>query len=230
MRSKLILLIAMTVLLGACGPNVLKARGTVMHPLIKDSHEMAFIRVVTIVRKEPRIRNQHTIVGDYRKPYALGRLHEPAEIPKQVTNGDGLLFTVEIYSPYKDELVKPGSYTFWLELPDGRKVPGKLHRVWGLVDLTEKVTGGHMQTHLVVKDKAAGKAKAYQHWEEVENEYQLFWRKFRVVFVADDLITMDTKYVVFVVSGHQRERRYHFDFSRDPGDFLKESDIIILQK
>jgi len=212
----------MAAFLTACGPNVLKARGAVMHPLIKDSKELAHIRIVTIVRKEPRVKSEHTIVGNFRRPRALGWLHEPAEIPKQITDGSGLLISVEIFSPHKEELVHPKDYKFWLELPDGRKIRGKLHRVWRLVDLTEKVTGGSRRTHLVVRDKRAGTTQSYRHWEEVENDLGLFWRKFRVVFMAKVLITLDTKYVVFIVKGHQRERRYRFDFSTDPNDFLSE--------
>lgn len=223
-NTALIAALAMTGVLG-CGPNVLSAKGTVMNPLVKDSDEFAFIRRVTIVRKEPNVRNENTIVGDYRRPLLLGELHETAEIPKQVTDGSGLLITFEIFSPYKDELVGlTKNYTFWLELPDGRKIKGEPHRVWALRDLTEKVTGGSMRTHQVVIDKRAGTATALRHWEEVENEYQLFWRKIRVVFKARDLITMETPKIVAVVRGERRVRRYTFVFTTDPTDLMDKDE------
>jgi len=224
MKVKLILLYITAVFLLGCGPNVLKAKGTVMNPLVKDTNEMAFFRIVTIVRKEQNISAGHMIVGSNAKPMALSRLREPAEIPTQRTNGNGLLMTVEIYSPHKDELVKPKDYKFYLTLPDGRKIKGRLHRVWKLVDFTEKVTGGAMRRHLVVRDKRSGTTTSYSHWEEVENDYTLFWRKFRVVFLADDLITMDTKYIVFEVTGHQRTRQYTFKFETDPMKILTDEE------
>ena len=226
---KIALFLICTILI-ACGPNVLNAKGTVMHPLVKDNDELYFIRMVTISRKEPRLRGMHTIVGAYGKPRALGKLLEHAEIPKQHTNGNGLLVTVEIYSVYKDQLVKPQDYKFSLVLPDGRKIKGRLHRVWRLVDLSEKITGGSMRVHQVVRDKKSGSVQVYRHWEEVENDHQLWWRKFRVVFVTDKLITLDTKFVIFEVEGHQRLRRYTFKFTKDPIELMNEEEKKIYNK
>jgi len=60
----------------------------------------------------------------------------------------------------------------------------------------------------------------YKHVEEVENDFELFSRWGRIVFVAEGLMTLKTKYVVFVIKGFQRTRRYHFDFTLDPGEAM----------
>ena len=208
-----------------CGPNVLTAKGKVMNPLVKDSEELAFIRQVTIVRKEPRVKGAHLIVGNYRKPRALGELHETAELPHQYTDGDGLIATFEIYSIYKDELADfSENYTFWIVLPDGRRIKGETHRIWGLVNMTEKVTGGSMQPHLVVRDKSRGTTKTYHHWEEVENEYELFYRKARIIYKAKGLITLDTPKLVLEVHGGQRIRRYTFELTSDPTELMDKEE------
>lgn len=226
MRTFYILFASVLVsMLGACGPNILTAKGKVMNPLIKDSKELAFNRYVTIVRKEPRITGGHYIVGNYKKPRALDELHETAEIPPQNTDGTGLLVTFELYSVYKEELVHlTKNYTFWMILPDGRRIKGSPHRVWGLVNLSEKVSGGSMQRHLVVKDKRRGIVRSYSHWEEVENDYELFWRKIRVVFLSRDLITLETTGIVLEVHGEQRIRRYVVDFANDPTELMSEKE------
>lgn len=209
----------------SCGPNVLQAKGKVMNPLVKDSKELAFIRQVTIVRKEPSLKGRHIIVGVRGKPRAEGALHEIAEIPHQHTNGNGLLVTFEIYSIHMAELVDfKKTYTFWIVLPDGRRIKGEYHRLWKLKNLTQKVTGGSQRTHLVVRDKRSGTTTAYRHWEEVENEYQLYWRKVRIVFLAEDLVTLDTPKVILEAHGEQRIRRYTFNFTKDPLDLMSEEE------
>lgn len=222
----LLSVMALVLMAGAgCGPNVLTAKGKVMNPLVKDSKELAYIRKVTIVRKEPRIKGGHYIVGNYQKPRALGELHETAEIPHQYTDGSGLLVTFELYTIYKDELVDlTKNYTFWIILPDGRKIKGETHRLWSLVNFTEKVTGGSMRPHLTVRDRRSGTSKTYSHWEEVENEYELFWRKVRIVFLGQDLIELDTPGIVLEVHGAQRIRRYIFNFTNDPTELMSKQE------
>ena len=54
----------LAVLLGACGPNVLSTRGTVLHPLHEyregDTEAPRPPRVLVIERKENRVRVTHT--------------------------------------------------------------------------------------------------------------------------------------------------------------------------
>lgn len=221
--------ILLLVLLGsACGPNVLRARGTVLHPLYKykegDTEAPRPPRILVIYRKENRVTVKHTIVGPQGRPMALELLGEFAEIPAQYSeDGSGLFVEVLLFSNYKDELTSMSKYEYWLELPDGRKIKGEVHVQHGLKDHSMKITGAHMEPHLVVRDKQSGTTQVYRHVEEVENEFPLFSRWARLVFRADHLITPDTKYVTFVVRGFDRERRYRFDFTWDPARAMEES-------
>lgn len=228
MRSRLIPLTVLAMLLGACGPNTLTARGKVMHPLMKaeDTNEVAFVRVVTIVRKEPDLQHHHRIAGQYGTPMAMGELQEPAEIPEHIFKGDvlhGIMITVELYSPYKEELVREGiqQYAFTLVLPDGRRVPGKIDRAWQLRDFTQIVSGGAMRTHGVVRNRQSGSTTPIRGWTPVDNHHELYWRKLRIEFRAKDLITLDTDHIIFEVLGHRRLRRYRFDFATSELEILE---------
>ena len=89
-------------LMAACGPNVLRTRGTVLHPMYKykegDTEAPRPPRLLVIERKENRVMVKHTIVGPQGRPMALKLLGEVAEIPAQDTDGSGLLFEVLIFS------------------------------------------------------------------------------------------------------------------------------------
>lgn len=218
-------------LLSGCGPNILTAKGKVMNPLVKDSNELAFIRKVEIVRKEPSLKGRHAIVGVRGKIYATSALHEVAEIPHQDTNGNGLLVTFDIYSIHMAELVHfKDTYSFWIALPDGRRIKGEYHRLWKLKNLTQKVTGGSHRTHLIVRDKRTKTTTSYSHWEEVENEYQLYHRKVRIVFLAKDLVTLDTPYITVEAHGEQRLRRYIFLFTKNPRELMSAKEWSAYQK
>lgn len=205
--------------ISACGPNVLSARGTVLHPMYKyksaeeDPEAPRNIpRKLTISRKEPRAGAQHTIVGVAGKPRQLGYLDETAEMPGQVTDGSGLYVDIEFYSIYKDEMDLE-KYEFWIELPDGRKVKGEVHRQDGIVNLSQQVDGRHTE-YTVVKD--GGQTTLYPHQVFVSNDFELFRRKGRIVFKTPGMLTLKTKYIVVVMEGGQRQRRWHFDFTLDP--------------
>jgi hypothetical protein len=207
--------------------NVLRTRGAVLHPMYKykqgDTEAPRPPRILVIERKENRVMVKHTIIGPQGRPMALKLLGEVAEIPDQATEGNGLFIEILIFSNYKDELTDMSKYEYWLELPDGRKIKGEVHVQRGLKDHSMKITGMHMQPHLVTKDRQTGQVTVYKHVEEVENDFELFSRWARIAFVGDKIITRDTKYVVFVVKGFDRERRYRFDFTWDPYKAMEES-------
>ena len=147
-------------LLAACGPNVLRTRGTVLHPMYKykegDTEAPRPPRLLVIERKENRVQVKHTIVGPQGRPMALTLLGEVAEIPAQDTDGSGLIIEILIFSNYKDELTDMGKYEYWLELPDGRKVKGEVHVARGMKDHSMKITGMHMAPHLTTVNKSTG--------------------------------------------------------------------------
>ena len=209
----------------ACGPNVLSARGTVLNPMYRyepgADPEMPrnIPRKLVIRRKESRAGAQNIIVGVNGTPRALKYLDETAEMPAQVTGGDGLYVDVQIYSIYKDEMDLE-KYDFWLELPDGRKVKGEVHRQDGMVNLSQQVDGRHTE-YTIVKD--GGQTTAYPHQVFVQNDFELYRRKARIVFHGPGMLSMKTKFAVVVMSGHQRERRWHFDFTGDPYEAVKWS-------
>lgn len=207
--------------------NVLRTRSTVLHPLYEykegDTEAPRPPRLAVIERRENRVAVKHTIVGPQGRPMALEILGEFAEIPDQKTEGNGLFIETLLFSNYKDELTSMSNYEYWLELPDGRKIKGEVHVQRGLKDHSMKITGMHMEPHLVTRDKQTGETKVYRHVEEVENEFLLFSRWGRIVFVGDRIITKDTTYVVFVVKGYGRERRYRFDFTWDPYEAMESS-------
>ncbi|MEK7546441.1 MAG: hypothetical protein AAB554_05230 [Patescibacteria group bacterium] len=216
----------MVCLAAACGPNVLRARGKVLHPMYRhhegDTESPRLPRILVIYRKENRVVVKHTIVGPHGRPMSLDLLGEFAVIPDQVTEGDGLFIDVLIFSNYKDELTDMSEYDYWLELPDGRRIDGGVHVARGLKDHSMKITGAHMQPHLVTRDRQTGQTRVHTHYEEVENEFSLFSRWVRALFVADGMITKATPYVVFVMRGNGRERRYRFDFTWNLEEAIQE--------
>lgn len=213
--------------LAACGPNVLRARGKVLHPLHEfaesDTEAPRPPRILVIYRKENRVVVKHTIVGPQGRPKALELLGEFALIPDQRGVGDAMYVEVMLFSNYRDELKDMGDYQYWLELPDGRRVKGEVHVQRGRKDFTVKVTGAHREPHLTTVDKSTGEVRVYSHIEEVENEYELYSRWARIIFAAPAMITKDTPYVTFVVRGFDRERRYRFDFTWRPEEAIIES-------
>lgn len=215
-------------LAAACGPNVLSTRGKVLHPMYtykeSDTEAPRPPRILVIYRKENRVQVKHTIVGPQGRPMALKLLGEFAEIPAQRSeDGSGLFIEVMIFSNYKDELKSMEDYAYWLELPDGRRIKGEVHVQRGRKDHSMTITGAHMAPHLTTVNKATGEVKVYRHVEEVENVFELYSRWARIVFRADGLITPKTGHIVFVVSGHQRERRYRFDFTWKPEEAMEEA-------
>lgn len=207
--------------------NVLRARNTVLHPLYVykegDTEAPRPPRLAVIERRENRVSVKHTIVGPQGRPMALEILGEFAEIPDQRTEGNGLFVETLIFSNYKDELTSMSKYEYWLELPDGRKIKGEVHVQHGLKNHSMKITGAHMEKHLTVRDRQSGTVQNFYHVEEVENDLELYSRWARIVFVGDRIIAKDTKYVVFVVKGFDRERRYRFDFTWDPYKAMESS-------
>lgn len=215
---KVLAILCLFGLSAACGG--LQARGTVLHPMYKykegDTEAPRPPRLLVIERRENRVTVKHTIVGPQGRPMALELLGEFASIPQQDTNGNGLFIETLIFSNYKDELSAMSKYEYWLELPDGRKVKGQVHVQGPRRDHSMKITGMHMEPHLVVRDRQTGQVTVHKHVEEVENDFELFSRWGRIVFVTEGLLTRETPYVVFVVKGYQRTRRYRFDFTFDP--------------
>lgn len=205
--------------LTAC-TNVFRTEGLVLNPTYVyragDTEAPRFPRVLVIVRKETRIEKQDRIVGFYPEVQALKPFQEYAAIPDQKTDGGALYVDTRIFSNYKDELADDGleKYEFWLELPDGRRVKGKVHVQHGLKDYSSSLTGAHMQTHQVVRDSEG--VHAYQHVEEVQDDFNLYSRSGRILFVAPQLVDKETPYVTFVIKGYEREWRYRFDFTDDP--------------
>ncbi len=225
---KFLATLCLCALAAGCGPNVLTARGKVLHPLYEyregDTETARPPRILVIYRKENRVQVKHTIVGPQGRPMALKLLGEFAEIPGQRSeNGSGLFIEVLLFSNYKDELKDMGDYAYWLELTDGRKIKGEVHVQRGRKDHTMKITGAHMAPHLTTVNKSTGEVKVYRHVEEVENEFELYSRWARIVFSAEGMLTRGTTHVTFVVRGYQRERRYRFDFTWDPGEAMLEA-------
>ena len=222
---KVLAMLCLFGLMTACGG--LQTRGTVLHPMYKykegDTESPRPPRLLVIQRRENRVMVKHTIVGPQGRPMALEILGEFASIPPQDSNGNGLIIEIMLFSNYKNELSEDsglGQYEYWLELPDGRKIKGQVHVQGKVKDHSMKITGMHMEPHLVTKDKQTGQVTVYKHVEEVENDFELFSRWGRIVFVAEGLMTLKTKYVVFVIKGFKRTRRYHFDFTLDPGEAM----------
>ncbi len=223
-------ILSLILVLGACGPNTFRARGTVLHPLhdteADNSEEGRAPLLLVIKRKETRVQVKHTIVGPQNKPMALKFLGEFCEILPDKTTTTRVIFQCLLFSNYKDELVEM-KQSFTLKLPDGRKVKGELHAKDKMQDHTVTITGAHMQTHLVVRDPESGRAKRYQHVEEVANEFPLFSRMFKIAFYAEssgDLRTIleaDTTYVELQIDGYQRRWIYRFDFTDDPNAAMR---------
>lgn len=209
-----------------CGPNVYSVRRTVLNPMHVfgpgDEEQPRPRRLAAICRKDPGTVSANTIVGAYRLPRAMEPYCDIAEIPSQQTDGGELLFYWDFHAIAKADIVELSSYAFRLELPDGRVIKGAIDQKWKYVDLTDKVTGAHMQPHLVVSDSEG--THVYSHVEEVENEYPLFRRKIRIRFEAAGLLTAETPYVTLVIRGYQREWRYRFDFTQDPAEGLNPED------
>lgn len=221
---KIFMALAVIGVLSGC-TNVLRAQGTVLNPMLQyragDAETPRAPRILVIHRRENRVLVKNTIVGPYGKPMALDILGEYALIPEQTTDGRGLYIETLIFSNYKDELADKGlgQYGFWLELPDGRKIKGELHVQHGLQDHSVKITGMHMQTHQIVRTSSG--VEVYRHVEEVENDFPLYSRWGRIVFSDERMIDARTPYVIFVIKGFDRERRYRFDFTDDPNKAME---------
>lgn len=224
--ARICLVLALASGLSGCA-NVLRARGTVLNPMYRfadgDTDTPRPPRILVIHRRENRVTVKNTIIGPYGKPMALDILGEYASIPEQRTDGGGLYIETLIFSNYKDELSEKGleQYEFWLELPDGRKIKGEVHVQHGLQDHSVKITGAHMEKYMTIRDRSTGTAQNYYAVQEVENDFELYSRWGRIRFVADHMIDARTPYVIFVVKGFQRERRYRFDFTNDPNEAMQ---------
>ncbi len=206
--------------LAGCGPNVLSARTTCTNPLVKDHVRL---RIAVIVRKEPVLSAAGFVIVGARKPRAAGWLEEPAEIIDQTTNGRGLLIETKIYSIHCDEL-KLRNYSYVLVTSDGQRIKGRIDRLWPMVNLTEKITGMGRYPTYVEKRGSGSNQTSVQRYEmrEVENVAELCTRKVRVLFVVTDddppIFTLETKWLLFVMTGDSRERRYRFDLEQQPPD------------
>lgn len=217
--------LSFVLILGACAPNIFRARGTFIHPLhdpeADNPEEGRAPLLLVITRKETRVQVKHTIVGPQNRPRALKLFGEFCEILPDKTTTTRIIFKCLLFSNFKDELTEM-KQTFALKLPDDRTLKGELHTKDPLQDHSATITGAHMQTHLVVLDHATGRAKRYQHVEEVANEYPLFSRSFKIVFYAEGtgdlsrILEPDTAYVELQIDGYQRRWIYHFDFTDDP--------------
>jgi hypothetical protein len=219
LAKPVVLFLAAVISTAGC-TNVFRTEGLVLNPTYVypagDTEAPRFPRVLVHVRKETRVEKQNRIVGVYSDIQALKPFQEYAAIPDQRTDGDALYVDTRIFSNYKDELADKGleKYDYWLELPDGRKIPGKVHVQRGLKDYSSTLSGAHMQTHQIVRDSYG--VHAYRHVEEVQDEFNLYSRSGRILFVAPHLVDKDTPYIVFVIKGYEREWRYRFDFTNDP--------------
>lgn len=211
-------ILSLVMILGACGPNTFRARGTVLHPLhdvTKDNPEDGVAPMLLVIpRKETRVQVKHLIVGPQKRPMALKLLGEfCAIVPDKATTGR-LVFDCLLFTNYKEELVDM-KHGFTLRLPDGRNVVGRLHAKNKIQDHTETITGAHMQPHQVVRNRETGQVRVLRHIEEVTNEFQLFSRQFKVIFEDRNLLGADTAYVEFQIDGYQRRWIYRFDFTDD---------------
>lgn len=213
-------------LLTGCGPNVYSVRRKVLHPMYKfgpgDEEQPRPRRLAAICRKDPSTTSMNTIVGARGTPRAMNPFCDVVEIPPQDTDGSALLFYWDFHTVLKEEVVELSDYTFLLQLPNGRAVKGEIDQQWSYVDLTDTISGAHLQPHMIVRDE--GGTHVYSHVEEVENDYPLFRRKVRIRFEADGLLTNATPFVVLIVRGYQREWRYRFDFTHDPAEGLNPED------
>lgn len=215
-----LLLVFCVLLAGACGPSVLSARGTILNPLFaakaaKDPEAPRSPCILVIHRRENRIVVKHHIIGPQGRPLGLELLGEFAELLCERSGSDRVYFDMIIFSNYKDELTRMESYDYVLVLPDGRRIEGEVHFSGPLHDYTVKITGARLQSHGVVRG-INGAPEVLYHVEEVENEIPMFMRGARVEFLAPDILTEETSGVTFIISGHGRERRYRFDFTRSP--------------
>ncbi|WKZ28833.1 MAG: hypothetical protein QY323_04875 [Patescibacteria group bacterium] len=223
-------ILSLVLILGACAPNTFRARGTVLHPLhdpkADNPEEGRAPLLLVIKRKETRVQVKHTIVGPQNKPKALTFLGEFCEILTDKTTGTRVVFQCLLFSNYKDELVEM-KQSFTLKLPDGRKLKGELHAKNALQDHTSTITGAHMQTHMVVRDRDNGQVRRYRHVEEVANEFPLFSRMFKIVFYAEGtgalgtILDTDTSFLELSIDGYQRRWIYHFDFTDDPNAAMR---------
>jgi hypothetical protein len=188
-------------------------------------------RMLVIVRKEIRNVKQFRIVGRVGDvPDALKPFREYASIPDQRTDGNTLYIDTRIFSNYRDELSDEGlgKFEFRLELPDHREIIGSVHAQRGILDYSSSLSGAHMQTHMIVHD--AQGYHAYQHVEEVQDNFDLFSRRGRIVFEGTHLVDAQMPYMVFVVKGYQREWRYRFNFTNDPNVAAEWSDDHMMEQ
>lgn len=212
-------ILSLILILGACGPNTFRARGTVINPLHdyrKDDPETPRPpQILVIQRKETRVQVKHTIVGPQRKPMALMFLGEFCEIlPGKATRGR-IVFQCLLFTNYKDELAEM-KHRFTLALPDGRKISGQIRSKGSVRNHTEKISGARRVPHMIIQDRENKTMQVFTHIEEVENEFPLFSRLFRVTFEDKDLLALDTAYAELRIDGYQRRWIYRFDFTNDP--------------
>ncbi len=218
----------LALLLGACGltgPNTFRARGTVLNPLYDQTKADAETGhpppILMIQRKETRSQQvSHTIVGPYQKPMALKVLGEFCEIIPHMATPGRLVFQCLLYTNYKDELVDM-SFGYALKLPDGRRIPGRIHTKYPVRNHTVSVTGAHRQPYMLVRDKQNKTVTQYTYIQEVENEFPLFSRGFKVIFEDKDLLDLKTPAVTLVIDGYQRRWIYQFDFTNDPSTAMR---------
>lgn len=212
-------LLACVLFTGACGPNVLSTRGTVLNPLFaaraaKDPEAPRPPSILVIRRRENRVVIKHHIIGPQGRPMGLEILGEYAALIGERSGHNRMYFDAIIFSNYKDELVRMESYDYFLVLPDGRRIKGSVHFSGQLQNHTVKITGARLEPHLIVFNGES--ATILSHVQEVENEIPMFARAVRVEFLATDLLTEETDGVTFIISGYYRERRYRFDFTSSP--------------
>ncbi len=209
---------------GLIGPNTFRVRGTILHPLHDGRHDDPDAgvspRILTIRRKETRVQVLHTIVGPQKTPMALSLLGEFCEIMADKATTGRLIFQCLLFSNEKDELTEM-KQVFTLRLPDGRNIPGRLHRTEALQDHTVMVTGAHQQPYAVMKDRENKTILVDTYVQEVENEFPLFSRAFQVIFEDKNLLDLETPYVTLTIDGDQRRWIYRFDFTNDPNAAMR---------
>ena len=192
----------------SCGPNVLSVKVTVTNPLIRDNE---IIRAAFIVRKEPRATQTVAIAGAPRLK-SRGWLVESAEIIPQATDGNSLYIDASIYGITKDEIALSRNYKYYLELPDGRRIVGEVHRLGELVNLSTKITGVGRHPTFKIRNAQGGTTQRYA-FQEVEDRQEFYWRQVRVIFHERKMITMETKWIRFVMEGEGRRRVFLFNFT-----------------
>jgi hypothetical protein len=214
MRFVILSLSIIIVLVSGCGPNVYRTQGLVLNPTYSarpaDTGVPIVRRVLVIERKElviawqDRTAEQDALSGRV-KPY-----HEYAAIPGQGTNGDTLLIDTRIFGKSRSELSDDfGKLEFWLYLPDGRKVKGKVVAAEGLLDHSKIMDENRVR-------KSCGTDATDKDFQDAQNRFLLFSRSGRILFNASGLVDANTEHLTFVVKDRKQEWRYRFDLTNDP--------------